>query len=909
MTPDHDHPSGPGGRTPIGELVRRHRLAAGLTQAELAQRAGIGVRTVRDLERGRSHRPQRTTAALVADALGLTAGSRAAFLASARGRAVPPPRRPVGPRQPDPSGTPTALPPPVELIGRERDLAELVGLLTADGSPPVVSLVGLAGVGKTALGLAAAHAVTDRHPGGVAGVLVGEGSDAPDVLAAAGAVLGTARLTELAVRLRGRPALLLVDAVERAPDPAAEAVRRLADAVPDLRVLVTGRHPLGLPGELVRPVAPLDVPPPDVDPDRLDRWPAVVLFTDRLRRVRREPPGPTELPALAALVRRLGGLPLAIELMAARGRILDLPELLDRYGDRVLDLAAPDPGRRGWEAAPRAAAPPADARAAVAVTLRDAVATSYRLLAEPERAALRRLAAFANRWSVELAEELLDPADTGDPDGPAVEPVPLLDRLVQLGLLSVRGAGEFRFRLLDAVRDFAAEQATGLGEATPIRRRHATVVAGLVVRTAPDLVGAEQAEAVHRLDEVTSDISAALGHAATDDPLTALRLATALTRWWRLRGRDVPGRQWLRRLLADPRTADADPVLRAWAELGVARLAAEHGAGAQELPAARAALAAFVAGADVPGELEARTVLCALLHATGGYDEAREQAELVLALASRHGRTRDMAVAQNNLTWHDIRLGDLTGARRRLAAVDRLAAQCGERRLRVLARANLAEVSRLQGRYAEAVEQGGRVAAALAELGDPGHRRRVLGTVGLALARAGRADEAAEVLADLRCDGRPALPSPRGARPTGSPADNEGPTVGPAGSPADPAGGRPEEGICALIEGMVALRRGDRELAAEWFGAAVRAGARGQDRREVVEALVGLAASTGDAAARERLERVCRDSGITLLPDERELLGERVGGAGEARAMNPLDTPLAQSLAPAPPGAPPQHEG
>jgi hypothetical protein len=302
-------------------------------------------------------------------------------------------------------------------------------------------------------------------------------------------------------------------------------------------------------------------------------------------------------------------------------------------------------------------------------------------------------------------------------------------------------------------------------------------------------------------------------------------------------------------------------VLRAWALLGVARLAAEHGAAAQELPAARAALAVLAGRADVAGELAARTVLGTLLVATGGYDEAAEQAQAVLTLATRHGRTRDMAVAQHHLAWHEIRLADLSAARRRLAAVDRLAAQCGEPRLRLLARADLAEVARLEGRHGDAVDQGRRVVAALAGVGDPAHRRRVLGTVGLALARSGRLDEAAEILAELRCDGRP---SPPGSR-----------------SEAGVAGGRPggggpvraEESVCALIEGTMARHRGDRELAAEWFAVAEAAGAAGQDRRDMVEALVGLAVSTGSAEVRERLAQACRRGGIRLLPDEERLLG------------------------------------
>ncbi|MFI7213203.1 ATP-binding protein [Micromonospora maritima] len=849
MTPDHDRSRSPGGRTLLSDLVRGHRLAAGLTQAELAGRAGVGVRTVRDLERGRATRPQRTTVELLADALGLTGDDRREFVATARpAPAEPGPRGPA----PDDPGTPIALPPPVPLVGRDRDVAEVSDLI---GAYPVVSLVGLAGVGKSALALTVAHSVAVRHPAGVAGVLVGEGSDAADVLAASAAVFGVSRLADLSCRLAGRPALLLVDAVERAPGPVAEALRSLTAAAPTLRVLVTGRRPVGLTGELVRPVSPLDVPPPGARPaDRvdLDRWPAAVLFAARLTQARHAPPTPVELPALATLVRRLGGLPLAIELMAARGRILDVTELLDRYGDRVLDLAAVRPVFE-----------PADP-AAGTVTLREAVATSYHLLAPAERAALRRLSAFRNRWSVELAEELLaHGADRWDA-------VPLLDRLRELGLLSVRGTGPFRFRLLDAVRDFAAEQAEAEGETDGIRLRHATVVAGLVRRTAPGLVGAELPGTVHLLDEATSDITAALAYAGERAPATALLLAAALPRWWRLRGRDVSGRRWLRRLLDDPRTAGVPPVLRAWALLGAARLAVEHGAGAEELPAARAALVTFTEVGDVTGELSARSVLCALLRGLGAHDEAREQAEAALSLATRHGRVRETAVAQHHLTWHDVRVGQLAGARRRLATVDRLAAQCGDQRLRLLARADLAELTRLEGRYAEAVEQGRRAAAALVELGDPGRLRRVVGSVGLALALQGRIDDASAVVAELWPSGP--VPGPR--RPSAAERFD------PPGAGRD---ARTEDALRGLIEGQVALHRGDRELATEWFAAAAEAASGGADRRDLVEALVGLAASTGEVTVLDRLDHARQTTGVSLLPREEELLYALVAQRDRAR--------------------------
>lgn len=560
MTLGHDPFSASVEPSDLAQLLRGHRRAAGLTQAELAARAGVGVRTVRDLERGRSLRPQRTTIELLAGALGLTGAARTTFVAAARGAGDDP----VG------SGTPTPIPPPPELIGREGDLAELVALLTGPHGPQVISLVGLAGVGKTALALAVGHAV---HPGEARGVQIGVGSDVAEVLAAVLEVFGAARVADLAARIGDRPGLLLVDAAERAPEAVARTVPRLAEAAPSLRVLITSRHPLGLPEEWVRPVPPLEVPAPEViDPATLAACPAVALFTARLAQVRREPPATEELPALATLVRRTGGLPLAIELMAARGRLLSLTELLDRYGDRVLDLDLAV--RSGWQGGQMRRDEP---RVPVQETLRDAVAASYRLLDDEERAALRRFAAFGNRWSLELAEEMLaGTAITADP-------VRLLDRFLELGLLNLRGDAPLRFRLLDAVRDYALERASGAGESTVIRRRHARVIARFVERTVAGLVDTEAC----LLDEVRGDIDAALAYAAVDDPGTALRLAVGLPPWWRRRGQEAVGREWLSRLLTDPGTADVDPQLRARAALEVAALAGAGEAAGEESPKGR----------------------------------------------------------------------------------------------------------------------------------------------------------------------------------------------------------------------------------------------------------------------------------------------------------------------------------
>ncbi|MFD0519176.1 ATP-binding protein [Paractinoplanes durhamensis] len=528
------------------------------------------------------------------------------------------------------------MPPTIELIGRDDDAAELVARLSDSDGPRGVTLVGIAGVGKTSLGLVVSHRAATAYPGGVAGIVITEGLSVGEMLSGIAAVFGVGRADDLTGHFAGRAALLFVDGVERAPETGAEALSRLLDQLPAMRFLATGRHPVGLPAERVWPLAPLVAPPPETANTiaAISAYPAVGLFLDRLGRVRHTELEPDEIEPLATLVRRLGGIPLAIELAAARGRVLTIPEILERYGDRVLDLDRP------------AGAPDG------VVSLRDAVAASYRLLNAGEQHALRRLAMFRYRWSLALAEQITEGTQT---DGADV--VHLLDRLLELGLLNVRGRRTFRFRLLDVVRDYSAERAAAADELTDARRRHALVFADLAQQIAPDLIGTGLTDAATRLDDVVGDLGTALAFAAAEDPQTALRIAAALPRWWRFRGRDVSGRQWLRRLLDDPRTADADPATRAWAKVGLAQLALEHGAGAEEIGSATAAVAEFERLGSGAGQLAAHTQLASLWMTIGGHDQARRHGAAALALARESGRIRDMAVAENNLTWHEIREG------------------------------------------------------------------------------------------------------------------------------------------------------------------------------------------------------------------------------------------------------------
>lgn len=783
----------------FGVLLRERRRAAGLTQAELAARSGLAVRTVREAERGRTARPQRSTALLLADALCLTGAERAGFLGAARGGAppIPLPRTPAASPE-----RPSGLPPVTgELSGRDSHLDQLAELVTTSGPSPV-ALVGVAGVGKSSLALALAH----RLAGGPARFTVQWLQVAPGWSEA-----------DLRALIDADPPvgqrLLVLDGADRAP----AAVRAALGRPTGMRIITTGRVPIGLPGERLWPVPPLAAPPRTAELELSEalRYPAVAVLAEQIAAVRSEPVHPDEVSALVGLVRQLGGLPGVLAVVAEQARLLPLAEILRRLAGRELDLAGAD-----------------------AEPLREALTISYRALRPAEQRALRWLSVFWGRWSVEQAEQLLGSGD----------PVPVLDRLVSLGLAEIDGTREHRFQLLPLVRQFAREQAERCGELTAARRAHATVVTRVVERCAAVQVGPHHRAARARMEALTPDVWAALNHATNHDPPTALRLAAALPGWWRQRGQGEVGRCWLRRLLADPRTDRADPGVRAWASLGLAQLAYEQGDGEAERAAAQTALDIFAARGEVSGQLAAGRTLSAICVAAGEYDQARTYALRVLATAERHGRRREAALIQLMLAWHDLRMGELASARHRLAAADRLGAEAGDPWPRALAVAGAAELFRLAGRGEQALATGQRALVQLGQLGDAGHRWRVLGTIGQALASLGRVAEAEQVLVRLRGEAKRA----------------------------------PVTGVCAAIEARLALARGDRILAMEWFTAAATAYRTGSDRRELLEVLVELACLVDAERRRELLaeaQELCRRDGFTLLPRERARLAELRSGA------------------------------
>jgi len=493
--------------SPLAHLIRQLRRAAGLTQEELAKAAGVGVRTLRDLETGRAVRPQRSTAELLATALGLDDQTRAVFLAIARGRVEPAGAGEVAlPPAPPVPLDPVGLRPAGVLLGRALAVDEVAALVV---SVPHVTLTGLAGVGKTALAVTVGHHVVDSFPGGAAGLTVTDASTETEILSSAIAALGAGRLDQLGALGRS---LLVVDSVDRGLEPALAALGRLRQLAPELVILATSRHPLGIPGEHEWPVHPLDVPAPTATEADIFQAPAVEFFLDRLRRVRRRPVGLDEAVTLAALVRFLGGVPLVLEIAAARGRVLELEEILARCLD------------------PRSAVDPAGH------SLRLAVLGSCDLLTGAERESLGRLATLRWRWSITMAEELLI----------GVDAVALVDRLVGLGLVVSRPDGqEPRFWLLDAVRDIALELAEEAGILPDAQHRHGLLIAQLTQRNLAELASPDPgvaAAASRQLDALMPDLDAALNRPADATgrraivPAQRRQLESELARWRAARG-------------------------------------------------------------------------------------------------------------------------------------------------------------------------------------------------------------------------------------------------------------------------------------------------------------------------------------------------------------------------------------
>jgi len=435
----------------FGTVLRQLRTAAALSQEALAERAGLSPRGISDLERGVRRGPHLATVGLLADALALDPTDRQRLLAAARPGRLPD-------MQDAAPGTYPALPMPLtSLIGREHELADLIALL-GRLNVRLVTLTGPGGMGKTRLAIAVTEQMAADFPDGVVFVPLAPLGDPAFVASAIAQRLGVREaagqslLARLKTHLADKRMLLILDNFEHLV-PAAPLIADLLAACPSLKALVTSRAVLHLSAEQTYPVPPLALPDPVRLPplDELGQTEAVRLFVSRVQAAKPDfVLSEANAPAVAEIVHRLDGLPLALELAAARVRVLSPAALLGRL-DRRLPLltgGAQDlPGRQR--------------------TLRDTIAWSYDLLPPQEQALFRRLAVFAGGWTLEAAEAVCDtPGDVG------IDVLEGMTSLVDHSLVHEQGTDDdARFGMLETIREFGMEQLEAAGETDDTRRR------------------------------------------------------------------------------------------------------------------------------------------------------------------------------------------------------------------------------------------------------------------------------------------------------------------------------------------------------------------------------------------------------------------------------------------------------
>ncbi|WP_225845028.1 BTAD domain-containing putative transcriptional regulator [Streptomyces sp. HPF1205] len=427
----------------------------------------------------------------------------------------------------------------VEAAGRyahDAAFVELAGLTAgADVPQAVLGALGLREGGLLAPGGPGGHAA---HPPAAAGP--------PDPVA------------RIAAALDGRPALLVLDNCEHLVADAAALAERLLAAVPGLRVLATSREALGINGETLCPVAPLEVPPPGTGTEQALTSPAVRLFTDRAKAVRPDFDPAADPEAVVRLCTVLDGLPLAIELAAARLRSMSVTEIAARLGTPADDAlpyslgVRPDALFRLLSRGSRTAQPRQR-------TLRAVVDWSWDLLPEDERAVLRRASVFAGGWTLEAAEAVC--ADPGGPadsrEGAGIAPDDVLDvvaALVEKSLCLAQPpdpAGRVRYRMLESIRAYGAERLAEAGETAATRRAHTAYFLDFALTADPYLRGPAQLDWLRRLSDDRDNLHAALHRSLADGDIpTAMRLIAALSSYWLLRGMRYEGVEPARRVLA-----------------------------------------------------------------------------------------------------------------------------------------------------------------------------------------------------------------------------------------------------------------------------------------------------------------------------------------------------------------------
>ncbi|MDQ2933833.1 MAG: adenylate/guanylate cyclase domain-containing protein [Chloroflexota bacterium] len=635
-------------------------------------------------------------------------------------------------------------------VGRDREMADLRALARAHR---LVTVIGTGGTGKTRLMIQSAADLLEDYPDGVWLAELAPISDPELVAQVAARALGVldepgrSVVDSLVDFLRSKSLLLLLDNCEHVIDPAAGLVDRLVGSCPMVAILASSREALGVAGEVVFQVPSLTLPPPleasdeqgKAGPwfDAISRAEAVRLFVDRASAVM---PSfaltPGDAPAVVEICRRLDGIPLAIELAAARVTLLSPQEIALRLGDRFRLLTG---GRR--TALPRQQ------------TLQALIDWSWQLLTPHEQRLLGRLSVFAGSWTLEAAAAVTRPSDE-EAAGEVLDTLEGLGHLVDRSLVAVDRRGRTRYRLLETIRQYARDRLVAAGEVSAMRDAHLAFLLQLAERTEPQLRGAEQAAALAVLDADADNLRAALEWAFEADHEAALRLSMAMAYYWRSRSLSE-GLERFRRAaeLVHSLPVDTDPdperlvlVARVLAEAATSSWLA--GAGSAGRPWAEEAVQLARRTGDARALYEGLGSLAMSTIFSGEEDGVVEAAGEAIRLAESVGDWFNVGYAEAGLAQWEVERGNLAEGEAHLASATRAADRTRNPGVIAFTALSHARVSGFAGRLPEARGWVDKAIEAYREIGDHGLGGMVLvarSDLAHALRRGGLIDEAEAV--------------------------------------------------------------------------------------------------------------------------------------------------------------------
>ncbi|HEX6607740.1 MAG TPA: tetratricopeptide repeat protein, partial [Chloroflexia bacterium] len=675
--------------TAFGTWLKQQRQARGLSRRELAERIGCAAVTLVKIEDG-ERKPSPQVAELLAEQFAIPLDERTAFadfaradLPPHRGRALPDTEAPAPWRvlYRRPSNLPA---PPTAFIGREQTVDQ-AGRLLRSPAVRLLTLTGPPGIGKTRTALQVAGALVADFADGVFFVPLAPIRDPTLLVPAVAAALDLRERNDQSLlrvvkeHLRPRQILIVLDNLEQVV-AAAPQIAELLETGPQIKMLLTSRTLLRIYGENELPVPPLSLPDPAHLPplNQFTRYEAVHLFVERARAAE---PGfrvsGGNVRAVAEICVRLDGLPLAIELAAARVRTLPVAEMHVQLGHR-LALLTEGPVDRS----PRQQ------------TLRGAIEWSYELLDDSTRRLFRYLAVFVGGGDWQAVERVVGAGTTG---ALAAQ----LDVLIAQNLLRYEGGAEApRLGMLETIREYARTQLEAGGEAAAVEERHAGYYLELAERADEWLKGPEQAPWLARLEQEHANLRAALdwSRQAPERAAFGLRLAAALGQFWELRGYMSEGRARLQAALAvDDPTVPLAVRARAYAALGRMELyrgdfAAARGPYEQSLQLRRAVGPASALA-------RALTSVGIVKRALGEYGAARALHEESLALWRAEGDQAGIASALNSLGKLALLEGGFAAARAFAAESAAIRRAMGDRYALAMSLDTLGEIARSEGHY------------------------------------------------------------------------------------------------------------------------------------------------------------------------------------------------------------------